>query len=91
MKASKPEDVNIFPVGFNITSILTDSTCPKTSRALATPVAVMHSCAANILELKLFTRKNQNIMGTCDNPQHVRPVDLVTSHPPTSRRYRFVK
>ena len=34
MKASKPEDVNMEPVGFRITRILTDWLCLKTSRAL---------------------------------------------------------
>jgi hypothetical protein len=33
MKA-KPEDVNMQPVGFRITRILTDHICPKTSWAL---------------------------------------------------------
>ena len=30
MKASKPEDVNMQPVGFRITGNLTDSICLKT-------------------------------------------------------------
>ena len=39
MKA-KPEDVNMQPVGFRITRILTDYACPKTSPTMLVKMAI---------------------------------------------------
>ena len=41
MNKAKPEDVNMEPVGFRITQILTDYTCPRTSRALACTILLL--------------------------------------------------
>ena len=57
MNKAKTDDVNMLPVGFRITRILTDYICPITSRALVETFLCMQGVYIRILGIRRYDKE----------------------------------